>query len=70
MTRLDAIREAQADLAHDPTDPRLIVHRDFDGRHEDTELCWCCPHVFTREEALRLSARAIEAECARREARN
>ena len=23
--------------------PALVVHRDIEGQHDDSDECWCCP---------------------------
>jgi hypothetical protein len=27
-------------------DGRVVIHRNFDGDHEDSETCWCRPEVI------------------------
>jgi hypothetical protein len=27
----------------------VVVHRNFDGEHEDSETCWCRPEIITAD---------------------
>lgn len=37
---------------------RLVIHRDIPGDHEDSECCWCNPHIIY-EDDLRTTEQII-----------